>query len=183
MYLLGLLICLGFAACDDDVMETGDPPPNPYDGCCATGSFNGMVDSSFIYIPNMFTPNFDGFNDFFIVHGSLLRADMVKSLQIFDQEGLMMFEASNIPTNDSQFYWSGSINGTDSIYQGLFNYTVLYDTGISETEIKGSACSYPCGPGQDQFPTANIEDCQFSTQHDGVGGLAPGAISFEEDCF
>ena len=56
-----------------------------------------------IYIPNAFSPNFDGYNDYFQVYGN----DIIKMrLRIFDRWGNFLFE-SNRPEES----WDGSFNG------------------------------------------------------------------------
>ena len=78
------------------------------------------VDSCFLYIPNVFSPNGDGKNDFFN-----LWADGYSNyhLIIFDRWGLKMFESNN-----NSILWNGRVNNTggecpDGTYYYIFSAT------------------------------------------------------------
>lgn len=63
-----------------------------------------------IYAPNLFSPNGDGNNDFFMPY---VKANTVKniSLSVFDRFGNQVFTATNLTPNDSQLGWNGQYNG------------------------------------------------------------------------
>jgi len=70
-----------------------------------------------VYIPNVFSPNGDGLNDFFTVYGGKA-AKAIKVFKVFDRWGDNVFEGFNIPLNDEPFGWDGVFRGK------------LMDTGV-----------------------------------------------------
>ncbi|MCH2197777.1 MAG: PKD domain-containing protein [Flavobacteriales bacterium] len=75
-------------------------------GCADSVSRSGFVVDEFVmYVPNAFTPDFDGINDIFRFEGIDVDKDDFK-LQIFDRWGEKVFE-----TFDFEQGWNGSYNG------------------------------------------------------------------------
>jgi gliding motility-associated-like protein len=62
-----------------------------------------------IYIPNVFTPNGDGVNDWFTVFGNQA-AVRVKSLRVFNRWGGLMYEGFDLPLNAERLGWDGTFN-------------------------------------------------------------------------
>ena len=75
-----------------------------------------------IYIPNVFTPNGDGINDKFTVFSSP-EIKSVDRLLIFDRWGELLYEASNLPTNDPHSGWDGRFRSKD-MNAAVFVYLV-----------------------------------------------------------
>lgn len=73
-----------------------------------------------VYIPNAFSPNGDGRNDEFFVHGGRGVA-MVRSLRVFSRTGNLVFEAENIMPNDNAQGWDGRFRG-ERLNPGVFAY-------------------------------------------------------------
>ncbi len=63
-----------------------------------------------IYVPNVFSPDGDGNNDEFQVFSGN-PATLVRSLQIFDRWGSMVFSAENFHPNESTGRWNGTHRG------------------------------------------------------------------------
>jgi gliding motility-associated-like protein len=63
-----------------------------------------------VALPNAFTPNGDGRNDYFYVMGGL-DIRKVKNLSVFNRYGQKVFESLNSPANDRQYGWDGRMNG------------------------------------------------------------------------
>jgi gliding motility-associated-like protein len=61
------------------------------------------------FIPNTFSPNGDGVNDYFYPRGSNLYN--VQSLRVFNRWGQLVFERKNFPANAATMGWDGTING------------------------------------------------------------------------
>lgn len=59
-----------------------------------------------VYIPNVFSPNRDGFNDLFTVYGNE-DVELVLELQIFDRWGNQVFVNDEFPPNEEQYGWNG----------------------------------------------------------------------------
>mgnify|MGYP002713219772 CR=1 FL=1 len=92
-----------------------------------------IVDPCLFYIPNVFTPNKDGNNDFFQLRGTgIAQFDM----KIYDRWGKKVFETqSNGITLSGAEGWDGTINGKDA-NQGTYVYIILlvFDSGKEQTE-------------------------------------------------
>jgi gliding motility-associated-like protein len=68
-------------------------------------------------VPNVFTPNNDGINDYLVI---TMVHPTAYSITIFDRWGRQVFSSTNI--ND---YWNGKINGTGSLVpDGVYYYTI-----------------------------------------------------------
>jgi len=63
-----------------------------------------------VFIPNAFTPNGDGRNDFFTVYGGS-DVRQIKEFKIFDRNGALVFTASNFMTEDPNNSWNGTFKG------------------------------------------------------------------------
>lgn len=76
-------------------------------GCTDTAYKTVIIEGDFVfYIPNAFTPNEDGINDYFFGTGiGIIKYD----LWIFDRWGNMIFHGDQIPAEDAK--WNGRSNG------------------------------------------------------------------------
>jgi gliding motility-associated-like protein len=61
------------------------------------------------FIPNTFSPNGDGVNDYFYPRGSNLYN--IQSLRVFNRWGQMVFERRDFPANAATMGWDGTFNG------------------------------------------------------------------------
>jgi len=75
-------------------------------------SVNVATDS--VLFPNVFTPNNDGFNDFFKILNSNIAAITNLDLQVYNRWGQKVFV-----TNDPQFIWDGKYN-QNSLSSGVY---------------------------------------------------------------
>lgn len=85
-------------------------------GCLNSDTITTFVNST-IYIPNSFSPNGDGINDYFITLGEEITEFKI---QIFDRWGLLLFES-----NDLNTYWDGKYNGK-FVQQDAYIWEVRY---------------------------------------------------------
>jgi gliding motility-associated-like protein len=77
------------------------------DACSALDSVTIFVDDSRpIYIPNVFSPNNDGKNDFFTVYGGPA-AEQILSMKVFDRWGNLIFVRDNIAFGQESGGWNG----------------------------------------------------------------------------
>ena len=76
-------------------------------------------------LPNLFSPNNDGFSDVFEVVHLLQYLDF--KLQIFDRWGSEVYNYSN-NGNPSPVWWNGTMNG-NPVPEGVYYYTVDYNNG------------------------------------------------------
>ena len=80
------------------------------DGCEAEDVMQIYVRKFYnIYIPNAFSPNDDGVNDFLTVLGPE-KLEFVERFQIFDRWGGKVFERFDFAPNDESFGWDGTFN-------------------------------------------------------------------------
>jgi gliding motility-associated-like protein len=103
------------------------------DGCSTTDSMEVLKDC-YIDIPNVFTPNGDGVNDYFFPRQLLTSGATAFSMQIFDRWGVLLFETTN--TNGRG--WDGKFNNIpqpEGVYIYLIN--VSFKNGVTE-KFKGN---------------------------------------------
>ncbi len=94
-------------------------------GCYGKDTITLFVDKyAGIFIPNVFTPNGDGINDYLTVYSDASVA-MIESLQIYSRWGTLVFEARNIAPNEPELGWDGNFNGKP-MNQEVFVYHVVY---------------------------------------------------------
>jgi gliding motility-associated-like protein len=74
-----------------------------------------------IYIATGFTPNNDGINDWLYVQGGTEVVN-VKSFNVFDRWGEMVFAASDFAPNDFDIGWNGEFQGQQAP-SGVYAWT------------------------------------------------------------
>jgi gliding motility-associated-like protein len=103
-------------------------------GCVARDEISILVDDqSQVYIPNIFTPNGDGSNDFFSI-ATGLSIDRIQSLEIFDRWGEKVFIRQNFEPNIEDLGWDGTIEGR-ALDPAVFVYLVKLHTVDGRIEI------------------------------------------------
>jgi len=78
-------------------------------------------DEVYIYIPNVFSPNNDGFNDRFYVSSNLINAEY--SMSIYDRWGEKVFANDNLQFNDPNSGWDGTYKG-ELLNPAVFVYVI-----------------------------------------------------------
>jgi gliding motility-associated-like protein len=74
-----------------------------------------------LFLPNTFSPNRDGANEFFYPRGSGVFT--VKSFRIFDRWGALVFERNDFQPNNRSSGWNG-MYGNRPASQDVYVYTV-----------------------------------------------------------
>lgn len=97
-------------------------------GCIATDSISFSTNcSTELFVPNAFSPNEDGENDFFRAYG----IEVIDfNLKIFDRWGAFLFESNNI-----QEGWNGKFKGqrtSNGVYVYLISATFLDGTTVQK---------------------------------------------------
>ncbi|NNF36336.1 MAG: T9SS type B sorting domain-containing protein, partial [Saprospiraceae bacterium] len=94
-------------------------------GCQADAEVEIRVDRrAQIYVPNIFTPNNDGENDFFTVYTSdVNNIKIIKKLLIFDRWGELVARIENFEPNIPQLGWDGMFRG-QNVNPGVFAWVV-----------------------------------------------------------
>lgn len=84
------------------------------DGCQAVDSiFIEVIADYRVYIPNAFSPNNDGINDYFTVYGESPLIQQVKKLMIFNRWGSVIYEIEDLMPNQPELGWDGTFNGQE----------------------------------------------------------------------
>jgi gliding motility-associated-like protein len=84
---------------------------------CRDSSFTVIDAPIILYVPNAFTPNGDGLNDFFQVKGGQITE---YSIQIFNRWGELVFESKNMDE-----IWNGSVNNGEYFAEDeIYNYVI-----------------------------------------------------------
>ncbi len=86
-----------------------------------------------VFIPNAFSPNFDGNNDKFTVFGGPA-AVQITELRVFDRWGNLVYNGTNLPVGDTRFGWDGLFDGRE-LQQGVYGFVakVLFLDDVEET--------------------------------------------------
>lgn len=86
-----------------------------------------------VFIPNAFSPNMDGNNDYFMIYGD---NDIVSiaSLRIFSREGHLLFDRSDFQPNDPVNSWDGYYQG-QPLSSGVFVYVAEIEFVDGLTEV------------------------------------------------
>ncbi|HSF89092.1 MAG TPA: gliding motility-associated C-terminal domain-containing protein [Saprospiraceae bacterium] len=84
-------------------------------GCIATAELNvHVVPEMEIYIPNIFSPNGDGVNDYFTLYANE-RVNRIVELNVYDRWGGHIFQGKQIYPNDEASGWDGKFNGKEML--------------------------------------------------------------------
>lgn len=94
-------------------------------GCTYIDSIKIQVKGAF-YVPNSFTPNGDGKNDFFMPVGKKVQS---MQMDIFDRWGGIVFSSNNITIG-----WNGKIKNEDAMLD-VYTYKIAYVTLAQKKEI------------------------------------------------
>jgi gliding motility-associated-like protein len=78
------------------------------------------------YIPNSFSPNGDGVNDFFMIYGSS-EVVYIHDFEVYNRWGNLVFDVKNAQPNDPSTAWNGILRGMALppdmyIYKGIIEY-------------------------------------------------------------
>jgi len=93
--------------------------------CSTTDEVNVKVlcNKGTIYVPNAFTPNGDGKNDIFYI-GKSFGVQEIKSFNIFNRWGQLVFSRKNIQANEPGSGWDGRVKGQMVETTTVFVYTI-----------------------------------------------------------
>ena len=81
-------------------------------GCVSETFTTVRVDSDVsIYIPNAFSPNFDGVNDLFMIFAEEPGIKRVNSFKVYNRWGAHIYSAANFSPNDPSISWDGTFKG------------------------------------------------------------------------
>lgn len=79
--------------------------------CADTSTVQVVLDKEqLIYVPNAFSPNFDGRNDYFQLFPNC-GISQIKNLEIYNRWGAIVYKNDKIDALDPQVFWDGRIGG------------------------------------------------------------------------
>ncbi|HJW29538.1 MAG TPA: gliding motility-associated C-terminal domain-containing protein, partial [Saprospiraceae bacterium] len=86
-----------------------------------------------LYIPNVFSPNGDGINDYFLVFADPNAKTRINYFRVFDRWGNEVFERKDFLPNDDASGWDGRLEGK-LLNPGVFVWAMeaLYEDGRKE---------------------------------------------------
>jgi len=94
-------------------------------GCIEQRTIQVDVDKSVeVYIPNAFSPNNDGNNDFFTAFASSKKVSLIRQMTIYDRWGNPVYDVSNIPINEESVGWNGRQN-FKVLEAGVYVYQIV----------------------------------------------------------
>jgi len=88
------------------------------DGCEASDTLS-VSNSCYLDIPNVFTPNGDGLNDYFLPRNLLAKGLATFKMDIYNRWGELIFETTNTDGRG----WDGRFNNTPQP-EGVFVYVI-----------------------------------------------------------
>jgi gliding motility-associated-like protein len=101
-------------------------------GCRAVAQAKVSVDKNrYFYIPNIFTPNGDSFNDIFTIF-SPKGIQRILTMQVFDRWGELVFEQKDFAPEGTEG-WNGTFDGKKSpsgVY--VYSFSILFKDGKVE---------------------------------------------------
>ncbi len=103
-------------------------------GCLGEDQLNIFVEKSRpVYIPNVFSPNNDGINDFFYIQGTD-GVTLIKAMSVFDRWGNHVFSAKDILPNDIGSGWNGNYKG-QKLPPGVYTFYAEIEFKSGDKEI------------------------------------------------
>ncbi len=103
-------------------------------GCQANATINVLIlIVRKVYIPNIFSPNDDGINDWFTVYSND-DVSMVNVLRVFNRWGALLFEATDFQANVPEAGWDGSFK-SQKMQAAVFVYYVELSYKDGESEV------------------------------------------------
>lgn len=112
-------------------------------GCPATDQVIVQVSKDRpVYIPNVFSPNDDTFNDIFTVYGKEGAVTRILGMKIYDRWGELVYDLNvpfdpifdNASTNDEAKGWNGRFRGTE-LNPGVFVYVIPVEFADGSVEV------------------------------------------------
>jgi hypothetical protein len=138
----------------------------------------------YVYVPNVFTPNGDGINDYFLPFANDKVMEVFEYTIFAADIDSIIFYRSTIVYGDTEkdFAWDG-MRPEGTVFKGPFRYSmkVLSSDGGTLMLVEGKACRIVCGEDAQSFQTQ--EGCFFSTQANNMGTLDAALPNQETGCF
>lgn len=158
-------------------------PDNEYESCCGTQPVEFSHDKKKVFVPNVFTPNGDGVNDYFTPFVNETVTD-IWWLSIYSAKGdTLLYQTLYLdPKSDSRTKGWNGLRPDGTPYKGLFLYQMrIDDREANKHIIEGSGCVILCDPKTKIFKTK--DGCFYPSQSAGQGKLDKSKNNQEKGCF
>lgn len=151
-----IIICLLSNSCKEK------ENPFTYSDCCTIQPYEYSIDNAKLYMPNVFSPNFDGINDILMpfTNDSVTSIDNFEIRDAFNNQ-LLYFKNMCIP-NNVEDGWSAILpDGT--LFVGKVKFSFQAKTITSKMiPVEGVACAIRCEPDSKSLQTN--KNCHFPDQ-------------------
>lgn len=158
-------------------------PVKEYESCCGTEPSVLEIGKSYVYIPNVFTPNGDGKNDVFypFVNDNINRIVYFEVFAETDTSKILLYQVTNVSLDEvKKKGWNG-LDNDGKPHKGYFTYSIYFQSKDKPFKIKGAACAVLCGEDSSIFK--NKEGCFYPEQVDDNGVFMKSIQNSETDCF
>jgi gliding motility-associated-like protein len=108
-------------------------PNSSSNGCDSTIFVDLFFKQKKYYAPNAFSPNGDGFNDSFTIFGGKVLRN-IRSLQIFNRWGGIVFREKNLTPNDLNQGWNGKYTEQDA-QSGVYFFYAEIEFSDGKTDL------------------------------------------------
>ncbi len=104
-------------------------------GCSDSDKATVIVDRRrYLYVPNAFAPGSDGLNNLFYVSAKPNTVRNIKTLQVFDRWGKLVFQRNDLQPNDPEQGWDGTFR-SQALNPGVFIWVLEVEFIDGYTEI------------------------------------------------
>ncbi|MEM1326052.1 MAG: gliding motility-associated C-terminal domain-containing protein [Bacteroidota bacterium] len=109
-------------------------------GCRASDGVALSVVLGDIFIPNAFSPNEDGENDFFTLWSDGNSGEFIERLRIYDRWGSLVFSRDDFEINEADLGWNGQTEGQEAPV-GVYIYRAIVRFGNEEKKTYSGSVS------------------------------------------
>jgi gliding motility-associated-like protein len=105
-------------------------------GCEASDSIRIRVDKTpVMYIPNIFSPNNDGFNDHFSIGMDPMNISSIDEVMIFDRWGGIIARISKLSTEQEVVLWDGNTSSGPAL-PGTYVYLIRFTMADHTQQVR-----------------------------------------------
>lgn len=186
-----LYLAISMSACEQD--EESKQLIKEYETCCGAAPVEVAVGAKEkLYIPNSFTPNKDGKNDYFrpFYTGDIRNMAFMLVYSLEGDTLLFVLRGRDFDIFEKgKFGWDGIRTGEEPLYagdwklhKGGFRYEIsIFTEDAGYVTVKGTACAIHCGAEAAVFKDNTA--CFFPSQVNEDGTFNSKISHNDSDCF